>query len=383
MYDFDATSVKKLRKDISSVMIQIRKQTPRLSLSPDKVKGSEVWEGNFQGQPIERVIIYLRSSGCFWSMRTAEDGQIDLKAGCLDCEHSVADTTFGKPISAQSYIKQFLGAYEEYDFSKYPVLCLYNEGSIFNNVELPDEARRTILKIIAADPNIKSVILESLPEFITEEILYETREILGDKHLEIGVGLESSNEMIRKICVNKSFSLKRFEQAAKLITEYGTLLSYVLVKPSFLTEREALEDSIKTAKYAFEVGSKVVSLEPLNIGVYAMSGALNRLGMYRVPWLWTVLEVAREVNHLGELRVGGYQFAPKYEHYSNNCDSCTMRVKDAIRGWNATYDPKYLEIENCSCKAEWQDELNKIHPNLIERISNVLPLLERSVQLKH
>lgn len=369
--DTSDPSIKQLRSKITQIMRVIRAQTPPLA-SPDlaeSAKGSEIWEGFFAGESIKRVVIYLRSSGCSWAMKTSPTEKPIFKAGCLDCEHSVAGTTLGVPISAATYVKQFEKEFIKYhDFQEYPMLCVYNEGSMFNEAELPAQARRDILKIIAENTHIKSVILESLPEYITERVLDETRTILGDRHLEIGVGLESSNPLVRHLCINKPFTLQQFEKTAQLINRYCHLLSYILVKPSFLTEMEALQDSLKTVQYAFDVGSRVVSIEPLNIGEFAISGALSRLGLYRVPWLWTVLEIAHASHKLGETRLGGYQFAPKYENYAQNCPLCTMKVKEAIMMFNATNDITHLSELTCSCQDEWREELTREHPQLVDRV---------------
>ena len=110
---------------------------------------------------------------------TPKAQSLTLQAGCLDCEHSVADTTYGVPIAPEQYVKQFEGQYRLYNnFTNYPILCLYNEGNFFNKNELPERARRDILKIIAANRNIKRLVLESLPLYITEDVLVETTEIL-------------------------------------------------------------------------------------------------------------------------------------------------------------------------------------------------------------
>lgn len=361
-----------LHSEMIKVMKEIRKTTPQLNVIENQAKLSEIWEGCIDGNPIKRVIIYLRSSGCFWAIKTKPAGEPNLNAGCLDCEHSLLGTTFGKSISVNSYIEQFLGEYKKFNFKNYPMLCVYNEGNFFNERELPVEARREILKIIGADPNIKVVVIESLPEFIKEKVMLETTTLLGNKRLEVGIGLESSNQTVRKLCVNKPYTLRQFEEIVPVIKRYAHLLTYVMIKPSFLTEAEALNDALLTVKYAFDVGAQIVSLEPVNIGEFAMSGVLNKIGYYRPAWLWTVLEVAKLSHNLIETRIGGYQFAPNYKRFAQNCNNCTMMIKDAIRQFNSTYEIKTLEDLNCKCKIEWENELNKTYPPLIERLPEVL-----------
>jgi radical SAM enzyme (TIGR01210 family) len=366
-----------LKLDILAVMRSIRSVTRPLNPGPpDSAKGSEIWEGNLGGKPAKRAIIYLRSSGCAWAIRRGRD-ELAFLAGCLDCEHSVADTTYGVPISAKLYIKQFMAEYQKHDFQDIPILCVYNEGNFFNEEELPAEARREILRVIGADRGIRRLILESLPEYITEEVLLDTKRLLGAVELEVGIGLESADPNVRALCVNKSYSLAIFQSVSARVRKHCRLLTYVLVKPSFLTEREALDDSIRAVRFAFETGTDAVSIEPVSIGTYTMAGVLNRVGLYRPAWLWTVLEVAKAGYPLGEIRIGGYQFAPSYAQHARNCDICTPRIKDRVKHFNATHQFADLVGESCGCLTEWRDELTRVYPPLEERIATALVIIRK------
>lgn len=367
--------LKKLRHDLLDLMKRVRASMPPEQVSPDTAKMTEEWEGFFDGKSTRRVIIYLRSSGCAWAIKVGSSQHEPFRPGCFDCSHSVAGTTRGIPISADSYVRQFKTAFEQVDFSRSPMLCLYNEGSFFNEHELPREARRYMLQVIAADRHIQGLILESLPEYLNNTVLQETRNLLGTKYLEIGIGLESANQLVRDFCVNKSYTLQQYEQAAKLVKRHANLLAYVLVKPSFLTEAEALADSSATVAYAFRTGADVVSIEPVNTGDYNLCGVLHRLGLYRVPWLWTVLEVAKIAHQYGEVRIGGSQFAPQYERYAHNCPRCTQPIREAIRSFNGTNEMFYLQGLECSCLDEWQAELHAPHPALLERIAEALRVI--------
>ncbi len=372
MRSINSPEAEQLRRDLLAVMVRIRESMPRTPAPADVAKGGEIWEGHFDGHPIERVIIYLRSSGCFWAIRESQQKGSKFRAGCLDCQHSVAGTTLGVSISAASYVRQFVDLFSRYDFSHYPVLCLYNEGSFYNERELPREARREILGLIGANPHIRGVILESLPEFLTDNLLEETTRLLRGKALEIGIGLESADPWVRDFCVNKSYDLTRFDQAARIVKRHASLLAYVLLKPSFLTEAEALEDALLTTRYAFERGADVVSIEPVNTGEYNMCGALSRLGLYRVPWLWTVLDVVRASAPLGEVRVGGSQFAPQYDRCARNCMTCTPLIYSALRRYNGSCDIRDIEGLSCACSSEWRAELARIYPPRIERVAEAV-----------
>jgi radical SAM enzyme (TIGR01210 family) len=368
---YEDKRVKDLHMRIIGMMKQIRHEMPMDKVNITESKGHEVWNGCLGGKPIKRVIIYLRSSGCSWAIGTFNQ-TTHINAGCIDCVHCLSGTTFGAAIPSGAYIEQFMKEYESFNFLDYQVLCLYNEGNFFNEIELPREARLAILNKIAATPEIKGVILESLPKYITDDVLAETKDILGERHVEIGIGLESSNPLIRKVCINKPYSLEEFKAAAERVNNYFNTLAYVLIKPSFLTEKEALEDAISTVDFAFKNGAKIISLEPVSISKYSMAGTLWQLGLYRPVMLWTVLEIVKSMHKQGEIRIGGMQFAPRYEHFAHNCSNCTAYINQIIEQYNETYDIRLFEHLDCACKKEWKTELAKEYPSLLDRIEDEL-----------
>src|SRR5438309_1053021 len=85
-------------------------------------KASDVWEGNLHGEQIQRIIVYLRSSGCRFALMTG---------GCTTCAHALQQTTFGQPIAAEDYVQQFRAEYEAKGPENFPVVCIYNEGNMF------------------------------------------------------------------------------------------------------------------------------------------------------------------------------------------------------------------------------------------------------------
>ena len=375
--------INKLKNRISIVMRKIRETTPRLPVSPDRAKSSELWNGFSNGKKINRVIVYLRSSGCFWSIKKYSNNQIRFLPGCLDCAHSVAETTFGRPIEAKSYVKQFRNEIEKFDTEDYNTICVYNEGNFFNADELPKAARLSILAEIAIRKNIKTIVLESLPEFVTDNVLDEVRNTCGDVEVEIAIGLESIDPLVRKLCINKNYDLPAFESSLKLIHKHKMkVLSYVMLKPSFTTEKESQIDAIRTTEYAFDLGSDVVSIEPINLSRFNMAGALAELGLHRAPWLWTVRTVLAHAHRIGQVRFGGDQFAPMYHQQAFNCARCSKKVKEAFLNFNGDNDIEKLKNLECDCIADWDRELSVEFPSLIDRLPNVLDALENKFGIK-
>lgn len=371
-----------LRRRIIRAAAGIRSKMSVLHGPVDRAKGSEVWGAHLDGVACGRIIIYLRSSGCSWALgpRNGLNGRIEFRAGCIDCEHSVADTTWGIPISTSDYITQFDSELQKYSGSAHPVLCVYNEGSFFNERELPATARREILRCVGHREQTRSLILESLPEYLNPGILEETVELLQGKHLEIGVGLESSNQMIRDLCVNKPYSLQQFDASMQLINQYADSLAYVLLKPSFLEEHEAVADAIATARYAFEHGAKCVSIEPVNVSEFNMAGTLARLGLFQKAWLWSVLEVAIESSRFGSVRIGGYQFAPAYRDHPSSCGLCGPRIQASIERFNVSGEVQVLkDISDCRCRAEWKKIMVPSPTPLLDRIEFAINAVEQSL----
>ena len=84
---------------------------------------SSIKEGYLNGEPIQRVIFYLRGCGCKWAL--SKDG------GCLMCGHYTG-TSMGRKISPHHFIVQFKTEFLKYDFRQYPMICIYNAGSFLN-----------------------------------------------------------------------------------------------------------------------------------------------------------------------------------------------------------------------------------------------------------
>jgi archaeosine synthase beta-subunit len=368
--------VQQLKAELRSIMVAIRKTTPRNKVNSRLAKGTEIWEANYAGLPVRRAIIYLRSAGCHWAIKHRSDRGPDFLPGCFDCEHSVADTTLGRAVSASDFIEQFEIEYERLvPFYDYPILCLYNEGNFFRESELPRLARSHMLKRIGETAGIKRVIIESLPDTLTPSVLRDARDLLGGKELEIGIGLESSDPLVRELCVNKPYDLPVFERAVREVKNVGgRVLAYVLLKPCFLSERQAIRDAIATIHYAKSVGVDVVSLEPVNPSGHNMSGALAALGMHRSPWFWSVIEVLRAAYGLIECRIGGYQFAPRYTNTPFNGASrqhlCNDRFENAVRHYNSTYKMDMIDRIDCICRTDWLGALQASSPGLLLHVQD-------------
>ncbi len=383
------SDVHQLKTQLRSVMVAIRRTTPRKIVDTRTAKGREIWEANYAGQPVRRAIIYLRSAGCSWAIKHHSDRNADYLPGCFDCEHSVADTTLGRPVSAEDLIAQFESEYEQLaPFYETPIICVYNEGNFFRESELPKAARLHILRRIGETAGIRRLIVESLPDSFKPGALREARELLNGKELEVGIGLESSDPLIRSLCVNKSYDLPVFERAVHDIKSIGgRVLAYVLMKPCFVSEKQAIRDAIATINYAKKLNIDAISLEPVNPSSHNMSGALASVGMHRSPWFWSILEVLR-ASHDGivEFRIGGSQFAPRYASSPFNGasphHSCNGQFEKAVRHYNLTSQLDLFNRISCVCRTDWLAAIHANDPGLVDFVRECIPRLAERYNLQ-
>lgn len=337
-------------------------------------KGSEVWEGHLDGQKVERLIVYLRSSGCYFALATG---------GCTTCAHALDSTTLGIKISAANYVKQFINEYEHYGPQRFPLVCIYNEGSMLFDKELPTIALREILAWVRNSGGVKRVVLEARSEHVTSQALSIVKESTGSEiEIEVGIGLESTNDFVRNTIMLKETSLRSYERAVTILHEFGCKsLTYVLVKPPFLNEAQSLSDSLATAEYAFSVGTDAVSLEPVGVEQFTVVQDLFNRGLYAPASLWTVIAIAKKLNQKGEVRIGGQQFAPIPHTRSRTCDDpqCLNKVLTAVRDYNSTLDTAILDKTDHCCQRKWYNQIvnedKLIDVNLlVHKIFEAVPL---------
>ncbi len=375
--------LKELREEVPSRIFNHRR--------PAEVEVNQFW---FENRTINRIMVVLRSTGC---------SHYQLKQGCSMCAHYEGTTE--SPVSAEDYIAQWesvingsaIGKEVNFDVNDYPVLCLYNLGSFLNPEEVPIEAMKGIFASINSLHGIEKTIIESRAEYVTPEVLENIRSV-NNGLIEVGVGLESTNYEIRELCHHKNMpKLDMFLEAVEKLHKYDfRALAYVNQKPPFLTEKEAIDDAIETSVFAFNNGVDAVSIEPTSLQAHSLADYLCRIGLYRVPWLWSVIEVVRGINKKGgsnlDLRLGGYfdekvlsgsqGVAPGIERNelfphttSGNCVKCNDRIIDIIKEYNKTYDPNILCNEKpCeSCFPVWKstttvDDSRSIQRRIIDSL---------------
>lgn len=334
---------------------------------------SMVCKGFLEGKAIDRVILILRGMGCEWARKD--------HGGCTMCGH-LAGSTRGQAISSKLLKKQFDDGMNSFDFTKYPMLCLYNGGSFFNENEIPKDLKLYIYKTVDANPHIKRFIIESRAEYISAELLDELEEFMPNTVVEIGVGLETVNNRIRDIILNKGNDTPaEFLKLGEMFSHRKTkLLIYVLIKPPFLTETESIEDAVSTVEFAHTLGADIVSLEAVSIQDFTLVSFLAEAGYYKTTWIWSILEIVKRIYHLAPIvRIGGFEYYPIPKEFVSNCSICNEKMIKKIEEFNARNDINVVNGLECGnhCDLQWKKELREQdRRDLADRIIDAIETID-------
>ena len=376
---------------------QLRANTPNLPFEKTKLAEVEINKFFYEGKTVDRVMIVLRSNGC---------QHYKTNGGCSMCTHLNGAPLMEK-ITHQNYVEQWNsvldGSFIEvsnssFNLNDYPVVCVYNLGSLLNPEEISVETVKYIFETLNAYKGVKKVIIESRAEYVTDDILEAIRSVY-DGVVEVGIGVESTDFYIRELCHHKAIlDTKIIKEAVENLHKYGMkALAYVNFKPVFLTESEAIKDAITTSVDCFKAfGFDAVSIEPTSLQENSLANYMYDLGLYRVPWLWSLRDIihgiyeATDSNKL-DIRLGGYfdeevlsgsqgtGFAERNEIFphmtSSNCSYCTNEFVNAIKQFNMMYDVSDLDkVKPCPhCYSLWQDT-KKIRDSrsIFDRVKDVL-----------
>jgi len=154
----------------------------------------------------------------------------------------------------------------------------------------PSQEGNTVATIPVVLPSLGEVGGRSVSA--RAELKSSAHAISQSRKLEVAMGLESAHpKVLQKL--NKRMTLNQFHLAAEFLRANNIALRvFVLVKPPFLDEVEALLWAKRSVDFALECGATAIALIPTRLG----NGALERLaerGEFSPPKLAT-LEAALE-----------------------------------------------------------------------------------------
>ncbi len=294
------------------------------------------------GEEVDAGVIVLSTRGCAWALR----------AGCTMCGY-IYDSS--RSVSQAEVLQQFKDGITKIGDVAY--LKVFNSGSFFDSGEIARETRREIYRLVNS-LGVKRLQVESRPEYISEQVLEEAAELL-EPELEVGIGLETTSDYIREVCINKGFTLEEFIRALEACRSTGVKVkAYLLIKPPFMTEAEAIEDAVKSGVEAARMGVDRLSFNPVNVQRGTLVEELFYKREYRPPWLWSVVEVIMRVKAEVSIPVVCSPSGGGTRRGAHNCGKCDSRVLSAIRRFSSTQELHHIEELTCNCRQSWKEELN-------------------------
>lgn len=318
---------------LAELVTQLRDLRPA---NPREIISTWTEKDVLDGKVVDAWVIIFRTRGCYWAR----------KSGCSMCGYvnDVAIEVGEQDLAAQ--LETVLPMHKGQPFVK-----VYTSGNFFDDREVFPEVRREILKGLG--DRCEKVMVETLSHLVRREPLEEGTRLA--QKFEIALGLESANDVVLRQAVNKMWGLKEHVRAAELAHEVGaTVKSYLLLKPPFLTEREAIEDTVETA-HAVDAASDTISINPMNVQRATVVDYLFHRGEYRPPWLWSVAEVLRRCRDLKAL-VKSHPTGGGMRRGAHNCGTCDRSFLAATEDYSLGLGDT-LDDLTCECRQEWTDTL--------------------------
>lgn len=293
-----------------------------------------IWkeEDMLEGRRIQAMVAIFRTVGCWWS----------AKGGCLMCGYNAASEEGIGEAELRTQLQQVVHGYEGEEMVK-----LYTSGSFLDEKEIPASIRNEVL---ASLPDAKRILFESRPEFVTEEIL----DTLPAERVQVALGLESANDEVLRKSVRKGFTVADYERSATLLRSKGIpVRTYLLLKPPYLTEGQAIDDTLRSIGFASPY-SESISLNPVNVQAGTTLEGAWRRGDYRTPWLWSLVDVLVKGKQLTEVRVFSSPSGGGTLRGVHNCDKCDNTILEAVQKFSFSQDVKEFEGLGCGCRKEWE-----------------------------
>lgn len=309
---------------------------------------------NIEGKGSNRLMMVLKTKGCEYAHKTG---------GCTVCGFiNHADQN----ITPNDIVAQVDFALESSNLSAVGEIDILTLGSFFNDAEVKPITRLAIMERLAEIEQVHRVSIESRAEYVTVNKIEEIKQALGkDKILEFGIGLESADDYLRNTVIKKGLTKKSFEQTvAKVKAAGANLLTYLLIKPPHVSEREAINDAVKSAAYVFDMAQKYgvsarVAFEPVFVCENTPLENLYLNAKYRLLNLWSVVEVIENAHKYGCIFIGLSDEDLSLTRMPYSCQLCNEKIVLEIEKFNSTQDISGLMGLDCQCKTGYLEKMAK------------------------
>ena len=301
------------------------------------------------GRRTRALVGILRTRGCYWA---------DTR-GCSMCGY--ARDTLGRSASPEELARQIAALRAAHGDE--PYVKVYTSGSFLDDREVDPTSR--IALAAAFRGRARRLLFETLPEFATADRLRPIADAF-DGEVEVALGLESTQPEVLQRYIGKGSPPQEYVAAARRVRALGLRAkAYLLLKPPYLTEGEAVEDvvrSIEVAAPEFDA----LSVNPVHIQNGTVVEWLFRRGRYRPPWLWSLAEVlTRGAAARGAARLVSFPTAGGQPRGVHNCGRCDRAILRAVEAASLDQEFQPLASLECSCRESYM-RLRQLEPLGVE-----------------
>ena len=297
----------------------------------------------FDKKIVDTFMIIFRTQGCSWA----------LKSGCSMCGYF--NESMWQKVSDDDLLNQFNIAMNSYSGQKF--VKMFTSGSFLDDREISPRVRDEIIDKL--NNKTDKISVESRPEYITDKKLAKIKKNTDLKNFEIGIGLETANDSIRNDYLNKGFTFDNYKNAVSILKKHNmSLKTYVLIKPPYLTEKDSIDDAIKTVDKIKKI-TDTVSFNPTNVQRKTFVNYLWQRKKYRPAWLFSVVEILKESKKIApdvfikcDIAGGGSIRG------AHNCKNCDRNYLNAISDFSLNQNTKVFDGLDCECKERWLDQLD-------------------------
>ena len=324
--------------------------------TPESIASRESWDASKpvtvyktpenlpDGTPCTAATVILRTKGCVWWW----------KSGCTFCGYfnDVRDD-----VTAEDMFSQWEEAKRvTNDFRDCKMVKVYTSGTFFEDRENPPEWQEHVLR--ETYQMGLHLVVEAQAQMCTPEKL----EWVAERHpgCTVAIGLEAYDNTVLRFHANKGFSLKQWHKAVEILRDNSLRVkTYLLFKPPFMSEGDALEHTISWVSEVSKISDEV-SINPMNIQRGTIVDRLFRNREYRPPWLWSLVEmIIRTHDDVSktDCRVIVHPTAGGKSRGSHNCGSCDSKVVAAIERYSVSGNLGEFNRLECECKKVWLSEI--------------------------
>lgn len=296
--------------------------------------------------------IWFMTEGCQW----------DKSGGCTMCNYGK-----GHCISDDQMMKAVLNGVNNLP-EGIKELFISPSGSMLDVKEVSHDVRTYIFNLVSK-LDVAFFAFETRLETICKDDIKELRNIIQNKKIGIEIGLESSNQWIRKYCINKGDGFDKFKEIANLLRDNDIeFIANISLGVPFLSQKDAIEDTLTSATWAIENGADTVVIFPLHIKPGTLLAWLYQNGYYEPPSLWSLIEVlsqlppnVRKKTDISWYR-NCYQDEKKVLKSPTTCPICESKILELLDEYRISRSDfiinQLVEVD-CDCKAKWKHNLKQ------------------------